>query len=223
MMRSPRPELRRHRTWVSWVVPSCISAPTTSGARIFQVCYRVSRCGARVSANPAPGPTSPPSRRVRASDGDGWRITGQKIWTSDAAWADRCLLLARTDAEASRHRGISVLVANMHQSGIEVRPIVAINGDREFNEVFFDGAFVPGTELVGELGQGWEIAMTTVGYERGPTDVGFSSRYGRTIRALEHQAIGRELTPPEASHACSRLRAGGGASRPRAAEPHPPS
>jgi alkylation response protein AidB-like acyl-CoA dehydrogenase len=140
------------------------------------------------------------TRAVPDEAGDGgWRVNGQKIWTSDAAWADRCLLLARTDSDAPRHRGISALVVDMHQPGIEVRPIVEINGDREFNEVFFDDAFVPADGIVGAPGQGWEIAMTTVGYERGPTDVGFSSRYARTIRDLEHEARGRELRASEAA------------------------
>jgi alkylation response protein AidB-like acyl-CoA dehydrogenase len=121
-------------------------------------------------------------------DGDpagGYLVNGQKVWTSDAAWADRCLLLVRTDPAAPRHRGISALVVDMRAPGVEVRPIVQINGDTEFNEVFFTDVVVPAAALVGRPGQGWEIAMTTVGYERGPTDVGFSSRYARLLAELE--------------------------------------
>jgi alkylation response protein AidB-like acyl-CoA dehydrogenase len=120
--------------------------------------------------------------------GDRWVVNGQKVWTSDAAWADHCLLLARTEPDAPRHQGISALVVDMHQPGVEVRPIVQINGDTEFNEVFLTDAEAPADAVVGARGQGWAIAMTTVGYERGPADVGFSSRYARLITELEHDA-----------------------------------
>ncbi|WP_119730280.1 acyl-CoA dehydrogenase family protein [Thermomonospora amylolytica] len=134
------------------------------------------------------------TRAERAEDG-GYRVHGQKVWTSDAAWADWCLLLARTDPQAPRHRGISALVVDMRAPGVTVRPIRQINGDEEFNEVFFDGTPVPADRLVGEPGQGWEIAMTTVSYERGPADIGFSSRYARTLRRLEEVARQRQVPP----------------------------
>jgi alkylation response protein AidB-like acyl-CoA dehydrogenase len=133
--------------------------------------------------------------RTRAERrGDHYVVAGQKIWTSDAAWADWCLLLARTDPDAPRHQGISALLVDMRTPGIEVRPIVQINGDTEFNEVFFTDAVVPAGNLLGEPGQGWSIAMTTVGYERGPTDAGFSSRYLRLIGELEELAHTIELS-----------------------------
>jgi len=116
--------------------------------------------------------------------GDHYLVNGQKIWTSDAAWADWCLLLVRTDPDAPKHRGISALVVDMATPGIEVRPIVQINGDTEFNEVFFTDVAVPVDAVVGAPGDGWRIAMTTVGYERGPADVGFSSRYARLLAEL---------------------------------------
>jgi alkylation response protein AidB-like acyl-CoA dehydrogenase len=125
----------------------------------------------------------------------GYLVSGQKIWTSDAAWADWCLLLARTDPEAPRHRGISALLVDMHSPGTEVRPIVQVNGDQEFNEVFFTDVVAPPDALLGRAGQGWAIAMTTVSYERGPADVGFSSRYVRTLRALE--AVAATIGPTE--------------------------
>ncbi len=125
---------------------------------------------------------------------DVWVVDGQKVWTSDAAWADRCLLLARTDPSAGRHRGISALIVDMGDPGVEVRPIVQSNTDTEFNEVFLTGVRVPRHEMLGEPGQGWEIAMTTVGYERGPADVGFSSRYVRTLAELVEAAARRPPT-----------------------------
>jgi len=126
---------------------------------------------------------------TRASlEGDHYVVNGQKLWTSDAAWADWCLVLARTDPDAPRHRGISALIVDLHQPGVDVRPIVQANGDCEFNEVFFNDAVAAADAVVGAPGQGWAVAMTTVGYERGPADVGFSSRYGRLLAELETRA-----------------------------------
>jgi alkylation response protein AidB-like acyl-CoA dehydrogenase len=130
------------------------------------------------------------------ADGSHWVVDGQKVWTSDAAWAHRCLLLARTDPQAAPHEGISALVVDMADPGIEVRPIVQSNGDTEFNEVFLTAVRVPIHDVVGAPGQGWEIAMTTVGYERGPADVGFASRYVRTLGELVDRAR-RDTTTPD--------------------------
>lgn len=137
-------------------------------------------------------------------DGDHWVVDGQKVWTSDAAWADRCLLLARTDPQAPPHRGISVLIVDMRDPGVEVRPIVQSNADTEFNEVFLTGVRVPVADVVGRPGEGWTIAMTTVGYERGPADVGFSSRYVRTLTELVEIARGRPDLGPAGRLALAR-------------------
>jgi alkylation response protein AidB-like acyl-CoA dehydrogenase len=128
---------------------------------------------------------------------DGYLVNGQKVWTSDAAWADWCLLLVRTDDTEARHRGISALLVDMHSPGVEVRPIVQINGDEEFNEVFFTDVEVPGDGLLGAPGEGWAIAMTTVSYERGPADVGFTSRYVRVLRDLAVVAAASTTTTEE--------------------------
>jgi alkylation response protein AidB-like acyl-CoA dehydrogenase len=113
-------------------------------------------------------------------DGDTWVINGQKIWTSSAPWAKQCLLLARTEP-APRHKGLSMLVVDMATPGIDVRPITLANGSREFAEVFFDAAAVPAANLVGQRGQGWQIAMHMLGYERGPGDMGWVGRLGSVL------------------------------------------
>ena len=98
-------------------------------------------------------------------DGDGWRIHGQKVWTSVAQVASYGILLART-GDGGRHRGISFFILPMHQEGVTVRPLRQMLGRAEFNEVFLDGAYVPGNLLVGQLDSGWKVAMSTLGYER---------------------------------------------------------
>ncbi len=100
-------------------------------------------------------------------DGDEWVINGQKVWTTQAQHADFCFLLARTDPEAKKHAGISYLLVPMDQEGVEMRPIVQPDGSAEFNEVFFTDARCPKDNVVGGVNNGWKVAMTTLGFERG--------------------------------------------------------
>src|SRR5690606_20648541 len=108
-------------------------------------------------------------------DGDDWVIEGQKVWTSLAHWADWCFVLARTEPATDprrRHAGISFLLVPMRQDGVEIRPIVQLTGDSEFNEVFFDGARTPAGHVVGGVGEGWKVAMGTLAFERGASTLG---------------------------------------------------
>ncbi|MGI8687663.1 MAG: acyl-CoA dehydrogenase family protein [Thermomicrobiales bacterium] len=100
-------------------------------------------------------------------NGDEFVINGQKIWTSGAVIADWGILLARTDRSAPKHQGISCLMLDMHQPGVEVRPLKQISGSSEFCEVFFTNVRVNADNLVGEMNAGWRIAQTTLSYERG--------------------------------------------------------
>jgi hypothetical protein len=100
-------------------------------------------------------------------DGDEWVVNGQKIWTSAGHLADHIFVLCRTDPHAKKHKGISFLLMDMRQPGIEVRPIKQITGDSHFNEVFFTDARAPKENIVGEVHNGWAVAMTMLGYERG--------------------------------------------------------
>jgi alkylation response protein AidB-like acyl-CoA dehydrogenase len=107
------------------------------------------------------------SAQTRAVPGDsGWTADGQKVWTSGAQWADRGMLLARTDREVPKHRGLSFFIIDVGQPGIEVRPLHQMNGQHGFNEVFFTGARIDEDRLVGETGGGWSVAVTVLMYER---------------------------------------------------------
>ena len=108
------------------------------------------------------------SLRTRAVlDGDTFVINGQKVWNTLGHLANWCELLVRTDPDVPKHSGISCLLVDMTLPGVEVRPLVTITGEREFNEIFFDEVRVPRDGLLGPLNEGWKVAMTTLAYERG--------------------------------------------------------
>jgi alkylation response protein AidB-like acyl-CoA dehydrogenase len=126
------------------------------------------------------------SLRTRAvRDGDDYVVTGHKVWTSYSDVAEWCLLLARTDPDVAKHKGISAFAISMDQPGIEQRPIKMINGvTTEFGAVLFDGARVPAANMIGQPGDGWGLAMTIVSHEREPSTLGFVGRYQKTVAEL---------------------------------------
>jgi alkylation response protein AidB-like acyl-CoA dehydrogenase len=97
----------------------------------------------------------------------GFVVSGQKVWSSFAHMADFCILVGRSDPASERHAGLSYLIVDMHAPGVEVRPLRQITGEAEFNEIFFEDVEVPGENLLGEIGGGWQVAMTTLLHERG--------------------------------------------------------
>ena len=122
-------------------------------------------------------------------DGDEWVINGQKVWTSQAQHADYVFLMVRTDPEAPQHAGISYLLVPMHQEGVEVRPIVQVDGSADFNEVFFTNARASKNNAVGGVNNGWKVAMTTLGFERGSNS---TTGYRRFLK--EWEEIVKEAT-----------------------------
>jgi len=112
-------------------------------------------------------------------DGDHWVINGQKVWTSLAHWAQWCFVVARSEKGSKRHAGLSYLLVPLDQPGVEIRPIIQLTGDSEFNEVFFDNASTEVDLVVGEPGDGWRVAMGTLTFERGVSTLGQQIRYAR--------------------------------------------
>ncbi len=130
-------------------------------------------------------------------EADGWRIDGQKVWTSWAEWSDWCFVLCRSDPEATpRHRGLSYLLVPMRQPGIEIRPIVQITGDSEFSEVFYDDARTAAENVVGAPGEGWKVAMGTLAFERGASTLGqqlaFQNELDAVIEAAKANGADRD-------------------------------
>lgn len=117
-------------------------------------------------------------------DGDRWVINGQKVWTSLAHWAQWCFVIARTEKGSKRHAGLSYLLVPLQQPGVEIRPIVQLTGDSEFNEVFFTEAHTDAGLVVGAPGDGWRVAMATLTFERGVSTLGQQIRYARELSAL---------------------------------------
>jgi alkylation response protein AidB-like acyl-CoA dehydrogenase len=120
---------------------------------------------------------------ARLRDGE-WHVSGQKVWTSLAHVADWCFVLARTDQEAERHRGLSYLLVPLRQPGVQVRPIRQLTGTAEFNEVFFDDARADAGAIVGAPGDGWRVAMGTLGVERGISTVGQQMGFQREFESV---------------------------------------
>jgi len=129
--------------------------------------------------------------------GDDVVVNGQKVWTSYARFADWCILVVRTNVDAPKHRGLSFLLVDMKTPGITIRPLVEMTGVAWFNEVFFENVRVPRTHVVGEIDRGWEIALTTLGHERG-TGVPYQ-RMRQWLDALVEHARRRALDGPLAA------------------------
>jgi alkylation response protein AidB-like acyl-CoA dehydrogenase len=125
------------------------------------------------------------SLRMRADvENEYFVLTGQKVWTSWAEYSDYCIVLARTDSAAPKHKGISCFLVDMRSPGITIKPTVQITGEAEFSEVFFDSVRVPQANLLGGLNQGWKVAMTILAHERGTSAIRYQIRFRSELDEL---------------------------------------
>ncbi len=155
------------------------------------------------------------TRAVR--DGDEWVVNGQKVWNTLAHMADRGMLVARTDPDAPKHRGLTYFALDMHAPGVEVRPLRQITGEAEFNEVYMTDVRVPDADRIGEVGDGWRVSMTTLMNER--------VTIGGSVAARESGPIGELMDvwrslPQDRPRPCRSGRGDGAVGRGRSAAPH---
>jgi len=135
------------------------------------------------------------TRGVR--DGDDFVVNGQKIWTTNAVHGDKIFTMVRTDPGSERHRGISMLLIDMHQPGVDARPLKQMSGASEFGEVFFTDARVPATEVLGDIDDGWRTAMLLLSFERGASGISQYTEFRRQYDAIVGLArtLGRHTDP----------------------------
>src|ERR1700689_913407 len=126
-------------------------------------------------------------------DGDDWVITGQKVWTSGAQYSKWCMLVARTDSEVAKHKGLTYFLMDMEQPGVQVVPLRQITGESEFNELFIDGARIPDENVLGGVGNGWKVALTTLMNERSGLAFFLQVRMRQLLDRLIEEAIARGL------------------------------
>ncbi|QLL09828.1 acyl-CoA dehydrogenase family protein [Mycobacterium vicinigordonae] len=163
------------------VGPTLLSVGTPEQKRHCEAILRGEEVWCQLFSEPGAGSDLAGVSTRATRTANGWRVTGQKVWTSEARHAQFGYLLARSDPEQPRHRGLTAFVVDMNSPGIDVRPLRQMTGGASFSEVFFDDVDLPPEAILGEVGGGWAVAMTTLGFER------FSS-FGRSLGRLVRQA-----------------------------------
>jgi alkylation response protein AidB-like acyl-CoA dehydrogenase len=164
-------------------------ADSETVARYVAPALRGEEIWCQLFSEPAAGSDLAGLRTRAAKDGTGWVLDGQKIWTSGAHYSDYGLVLARTDFAARKHKGLTMFFISMHAPGVETRPIRQASGGANFNEVFLTAVRIPDSQRVGEAGQGWTVALTTLMHER----LAVGGGQGGGIDVAELLALAREL------------------------------
>ncbi len=140
-------------------------------------------------------------------DGDEWVVTGQKVWTSGAQYSKWCMLVARTDSEVAKHKGLTYFLMDMEQDAVQVRPLRQITGEAEFNELFIEEARIPDANVVGGVGNGWKVALTTLMNERAGLGFALQIRLRQllddVIAAAAERGCSRTRCTPTRSPSCT--------------------
>src|SRR4029453_13560639 len=136
-------------------------------------------------------------RTVAVLEDDEYVVNGHKVWTSYSDQADWCILLARTDSEVAKHKGLTTFAMSMHQPGVTQRPLKMINGvSNEFGELILDRARIPPANRITDPGGGGGMAVPVLNHDRRPADLGYTARYSRAVRELERQLITKPSVSP---------------------------
>ena len=180
----------------AWVIPSLVAYGTREQQdRFLPATLRGETLWCQLFSEPGAG-SDLASLRMRAERADGgWKLTGQKIWTSLAHRAEWAICLARTDPDRPKHEGITYFIVDMSSPGIDVRPLTEMTGEKLFNEVFFDGVFVPDDCVLGEVNAGWKVARNTLSNERVSLSSGGTAGLGvkELLEAAENASAGGAL------------------------------
>jgi alkylation response protein AidB-like acyl-CoA dehydrogenase len=178
--------------------PTIISRGTDAQkARYLQPLLAADEIWCQGFSEPGAGSDLAGVRTSARLDGDRFVVDGQKVWSSYAHIADFCILLARSDPDSERHAGLTYLIVDMRAPGVEVRPLRQITGEAEFNEIFLSGVEVPLENVIGEIGGGWDVAMTTLLHERGTLAFALVARLEVQVRKLLALARDRGATPTQ--------------------------
>ena len=164
---APRPDLGRNSIGLGMAAPTILAFGSEEmQQRYLRPLFAGTEVWCQLFSEPGAGSdlAAVATRAVR--DGDDWVVDGQKVWTSGAHNADLAILLARTDTSVPKHAGMTYFILDMTEPGVDVRPLRQITGEAEFNEVFLSGVRVPDSNRVGDVGQGWKVATTTLNTER---------------------------------------------------------
>jgi alkylation response protein AidB-like acyl-CoA dehydrogenase len=183
----------------AWVIPSLVAYGTEQQQeRFLRPTLRGQMIWCQLFSEPGAGSDlASLSMKAERVEG-GWKLTGQKIWTSVAAWAEWGICLARTNPEAAKHDGITYFLVDMKSAGVDVRPLQELTGESIFNEVFLDGVFVPDDCVVGEVDGGWKVARNTLSNERVSLSSG-SGGIGLGLKDLVEHLAGKDLDPVAAA------------------------
>ena len=144
-------------------------------------------------------------------DGDSYVVTGQKVWTTYAHHSKWCMLLARTNPDAPKHRGLTYFLMDMEQDGVEIRPLVQITGEAEFNELFIEEARIPVENVVGGVDNGWRVAITTLMHERAGLAFALQARVQVALSELADELKGTTRSVDPAAVRADRDRGAGAA------------